>query len=57
MFEGSHNTDGKRIVRSSFDSGIVYDNDAFPARDATYASDNASTRHVVAIDVVGGELR
>ena len=46
-----------RIIGAALDGGIVGDDDAFAARDAPDAGDDARRMHVAAIEAVGGQRR
>ena len=48
--------DRERIVGAALDGGVVGDDDAFLARDAPHARDDASRRHLALVHAVGGEL-
>ncbi|MGY4479060.1 hypothetical protein ACVILL_006474 [Bradyrhizobium sp. USDA 3364] len=46
-----------RVVGAALDGGVVGDDDAFAARDAADAGDDARRMHVAAIEAIGGERR
>ena len=46
-----------RIIGAALDGGVVGDDDAFAARDAPDAGDDAGGMHVAAIEAVGGQRR
>ena len=48
---------GHRIIGAALDGGVIGDDDAFAARDAPDAGDDAGGMDVAAIEAVGGERR
>ena len=48
--------DGERIIRATFDGGIIGNNHAVSVADLSYSGDNSGRRHLVIVQAIGREL-